>query len=488
MDIDLMQAGLGAAAVGVLALAGAAWWRRREATPLAAAAQTPGTPADTDPLAGAMPRARFELVLQERVSAAEKKGEDCCVLHVGLDNLRFIHDAIGADAVAQAVSLVAARLRVLAGASTPIARVAAEEFALCLNASREAGEKLAARITQAFAVPVKVEGREFELGVSVGLAVAPEHGNNLRLLGKAVAATRAVQRSGGSAHATFDPRIEAQQTNELTVARDLREAIDRGRLELFYQPKIDARRLDVGAVEALLRWRHPAVGLVSPADFVPVAERQGLIEPLGHWVLDGVLKQAAVWRKLDLMFGVAVNVAGAQLRRDDFAAQLARSLKVHGVPPQALTCEIAEAVALEDTHATRQALAQLHKLGVRIAIGGFWGRPAGLNALHALPAHEIKLNRGLVAALSSGQPGACHEVQRIVAAAHERGLRVVAEGIENEAQRDQAIRLGCDELQGHLFAKPMSARAVAIWSVNSSRNLAQTLRPSSFKETLPFVA
>ena len=179
----------------------------------------------------------------------------------------------------------------------------------------------------------------------------------------------------------------------------------KGQLELFFQPKIDARRLEVVSVEALLRWRHPTHGLVSPARFVPIAERQGLIDVLGQWVLEGALKQAASWRKAGLGFGVAVNIAGGQFRRDDFAASLARALKTHGLPADRLVCEIAEAVALEDTEATRLAFGRLHKLGVRIAIGGVSGHAAGLTALAQLPVHEVKIDRSLVAAAVRGAAG-----------------------------------------------------------------------------------
>jgi EAL domain-containing protein (putative c-di-GMP-specific phosphodiesterase class I) len=155
------------------------------------------------------------------------------------------------------------------------------------------------------------------------------------------------------------------------------------------------------------------------------------------------------------------------------------------VPPELLVCEVAETVALEDTEATRQAFARLHKLGVRIAIGGFSGHAAGLAALERLPVHELKLDHALVAALAVAGEGAA-AVAQVVAAAQPRGLRVVAEGVENEAQRDQAVRLGCDALQGYLFAKPMSARAVGIWSADAASNLAQALRPSQFKDTQPY--
>jgi diguanylate cyclase (GGDEF)-like protein len=489
MKTALAQGLVGAAVTASLGggIAALRSWRARQRNREAQRAAAQAAAADVDPATGLMSRGRFENVLQDILLNAEKQGADCCVLHVALDDFRLVLDD-GQQAFAdKLLATLAARLRALVGTSIPVARVAGDEFALCQITPREAGEALALRITQAMAAPLNVDGRDLEVLVSVGLAVAPDHGTGPRLLAKAIAATRSAQRSGGAAHAVFDPHIEAAHNSELSMARDLNEAVGKGQLELFYQPKIDARQLDVAAVEALLRWRHPAMGLVSPARFIPIAERQGLIDPLGQWVMETALKQAAAWRSVGAGFRVAVNVAGAQFRRDDFATTLARSLKAHGVPAALLDCEIPEVVALEDTEATRRAFARLQKVGVRIAIGDFTGHAAGLRALAELPVQEVKVARSLVAALAN-DGDARLAVERIVAAAHARGMRVVAEGIENEAQRDQAVRLGCDDLQGYLFAKPMSARAVAIWSADASRNLAQTLRPSQFKDTLPLDA
>lgn len=485
MEFGLAAAAFGAAAVvtGGAAFAVVRMRRRRGADGVRPPAG-PEAPSGIDPITGLMTRARFELALQDMLLQSEKRGEDCCVLHVLLDDVRLVVDDGGAELGEKVLGTVAARLRALVGTSTPVACLAGDEFALALIAPREAAEKLALRIVKAIPAPLNVDAREIELSASVGLAAAPEHGTGVRLLLRAAAASRAVQRSGGGAHAVFDPRIEAEHNSELTIARDLAEAVAKGQLELFFQPKIDARQLEVGAVEALLRWRHPAMGLVSPARFIPIAERHGLMDALGQWVVDGALKQAALWRGAGLRFQVAVNVSGVQFRRDDFTVRLARSLKAFGLPAAALVCEIAEPVALENTEATKRAFARLHKLGVRIAVGEFSGRPDALEALGGLPVHELKVARSLVAALPN-DGDARLVVKAIVDAAHAGRLRVVAEGIENEAQRDQAVHVGCDDLQGYLFARPMSARAVAIWAVDASRNLAQTLRPSQFKDTLP---
>ena len=484
MQFDLAQIAIGAAAaalVGVAAGGAKAWYARRRRGGAGTAVGTSAT--GVDPVTGLMGRDAFELALQERLRAAEKKVEECCVLQVGLDDFRLVQDDGGRESADKALAAVAARLRGIAGPSASLARIASHEFALCLALPREAGEAAARRITEALPAPLELNGTTLELSASVGIAVASEHGSGPRLLGRAGAAMRAAQRSGGGAHAVFDPQIEAEYQSELTLAQDLQAALAKRQFELFFQPRIDARRLEVSAVEALLRWRHPSMGLVSPARFMPIAERFGLDRQIGEWVLDDVLRRAAAWRAAGLSLRAVVNVSGAQLRRDEFAAGLARALKKHAAPADSLVCELAEVDALENTAATRQAFARLAKLDVRIAVGEFSGRPEGLSALQKLPVHELSIARHLVAALPSDDE-ARRTVERIVAAAHARGLRVGGVGIESEAHRDQVVRLGCDDLQGFLFAKPMSARGVAIWSVDASRNLGQTLKPSQFKETM----
>jgi diguanylate cyclase (GGDEF)-like protein len=482
MDFELVQQAAFAAAAALTCAASAVIWSRRRRRSAGRGAAATATSRELDPATGLMTRDRFELAMQEGLRMAEKKGTDSCVLHVVLDGVRRAVDDGGPAIASQVLAAVAARLRESCGKSTPMARLGKDEFTLWLDAPQQAGEKLATRIAQAFAAPVDVGGRPVELVVSVGLALAPEHDAGPRLISKAGAAAHAVQRSGGGAHAVFDPRIEAAHNEEMSMARELHGADAKRQLELFFQPMIDARKLEVTAVEALLRWRHPAMGLVSPARFIPVAERQGLMEGLGQWVLDGALKQAATWRSAGLRFRVAVNISGVQFRQDDFVAKLERRLKAHGLPAEALICEIAEAVMLEGTAANRRTLARLHKLGVQVSIGDFTGGLAGLSALATHSAHEVKLSHGLVAALPADAQ-ARYAVEQVVAASHQRGLRVVAEGVENEAQRDEAVRLGCDALQGYLFAKPMSARAVSIWSADAQLNLAQTFRPAQFVDT-----
>lgn len=486
MPLDLPPATLAALVGGALAAsAAAAWaWRSRRGAAPARATGTAAPDSGLDALTGLPIRVRFELMMQDGLTASERTGSDSCVLCIGVDGMRLVNERFGQPVGDRVLVGVAARLRELVGASTPLGRLGGDEFALWLNAPRDAGEKLALRLVQAFAAALQVDGRDIGVTLSVGLAVAPEHGGNLRLLAKAAAAMQSVKRNGGDSHALFDPRIEAAHGEEAAIARELQQAVVKRQLELFYQPRLDTATLQVSAVEALLRWRHPTLGLVSPARFIPIAERHGLIDSIGGWALDAALKQAGAWRAAGIKLRMAVNVSGRQFRQDDFATKLERALKAHGLPADAVVCEIAEDAAVENTEATRRAFDKLHKLGVGIAIDDFGASAAAIAALHDVPAQELKLDRALLASIAR-QPEARLAFASAVQAARALKLKLVAQGVESEPQRALAVQLGCDELQGYLFAKPMSARAVAIWAADAATTLAQTFKPSAFKDTQP---
>ena len=405
------------------------------------------------------------------------------VLCIGLDAFRLLQDTHGLAGVDPLLAAVAKRLRAVGASKRAIARVGSDEFALISRGSEEAGLELAEQVRTGLAEVFVIDGHELRLTVSVGVAtgVAAEAP---QLLSRAAAAMRTVMHAGGDDWAEFDPRMAADQRDQAELVRDLRQAIERKEFELFYQPKIDSRSLQVTAAEALLRWRHPRRGMVSPVVFIPLAERHGLICEIGNWVLDEALRQAAVWRKGGLRMRVAINVSGYQMRQDDFAARLERGLRSHGLQAERFTCEITESVAMEDTVVAHRAFARLGRLGVHVSIDDFGTGHSSLASLRRLPASELKIDRAFVADLAESAE-ARSIVQAIVQMAHSLRLRVVAEGVETEAQRDFLMAQGCEEMQGYLFAKPMSARALGLWAMDGPAALGQTFSSSLFKDTLP---
>ena len=329
-----------------------------------------------------------------------------------------------------------------------------------------------------------MEALTLQLSASVGIAICPDDGARQRLVAHAALAMRTVKHGGGNGHAHYDPAMGVNGHDQSDLLEDLRHAVARHELQLYYQPKVDARTLQVTAAEALLRWQHPRRGMVSPAVFIPLAERHGLIAPIGLWVIEEACRQAAQWREDGLRMRIAVNISGHQLRRDDLVDQIEASLLRHQIPPGRLTCEITESVAMEDTAVTREAFERLRRAGLHVSIDDFGTGHSSLAALRRLPAAELKIARAFVTDLASCEQ-ALSIVRAVVQMAHSLRLRVVAEGVETEQQRDELVRLGCDELQGYLFAKPMTASSLALWAEGDGPAAASMFRPSLFDPTAP---
>jgi diguanylate cyclase (GGDEF)-like protein len=481
----------GAAAGGALAWA---WWRWRsqgaaapditefdaeESTaPPAPAARDP-----RDPLTGLQTRASFEDVLDFACEQARAPGGSFALLYVGLDGMRSVNDLqghAGGDAV-----LAATGQRLLALTSEDAcARIASDEFVVLVAGESQAARRAARRVVDALSQPLRVGAQDLKLTASVGVALYPEHGTRPQLMQRAAIAMRSVKLAGGGSWAEYHLKMTENVREKLELARELQRAIQDRQLELVYQPKVDARSQQITAAEALLRWNHPVKGVVSPDVFIPVAERHGLIGAIGDWVLDEAIRQAAQWRDKGLRMRVAINVSGYQMRQDDFVERLARGLAHHGLRAERFTCEITETLAMEDTAVTQRAFARLGEIGAHVSIDDFGTGHSSLAALRRLPAAELKIDSAFVTDLATSAD-ARTIVQAIVQMAHTLELRVVAEGVETGEQRDQLVALGCDELQGFFFAKPMSAAELELWAIYDEGPVDMQFRDSLFCETAP---
>lgn len=421
-----------------------------------------------DALTGLPTRADFDLALEASARRCDRGDMPVALLLIGLDGLRQVNEGYGHQ-VGDALLVEAARRLqgppASAMGASGLARLGGDEFALIVPAAQATA--LADALRQLLHRPYRVAGVELQLTASVGVAVYPEHGARTRLLGHAALAMRSVKLVGGGSHAVFHSSMGADQRDQAELVQDLRLAIEKRQLQLYYQPKVDARSLQITGAEALLRWQHPARGMVGPAVFVPLAERHGLIVSIGRWVVEEATRQAAAWRDTGLRMRVAVNVSGLQLRQPELVPHLLAHLRRHDIPPSRFTCEITESVAIEDSTQARQAFQRLREAGLHVSIDDFGTGHSSLATLRQLPAAEIKIDRAFVsdldAPLEVSEP-ALHIVQTVVRLARSLGQRVVAEGVETEAQRDALVALGVDELQGYLFAKPMTAASLALWA------------------------
>jgi diguanylate cyclase (GGDEF)-like protein len=472
-----------AALVALAAGAGVfAWARRGSRRPAARSAAAQTTEPALDTLTGLPGRSGFDEELREAVHCAEDAGQELTVVYVGIDGFELLNATYGRDAGDGILCAAAQRIGQWRESGLPFARLGGTEFVLALGGGLERARDVVASMLRQMAQPMDVGGRPIRLSCSVGLASYPRHGARPMLVGHAGMAMRAAREGGGGSYAEYEPQMGEDQRDQAELARDLRSAIDHGQLMLYYQPKVDARSLQITGAEALLRWQHPSRGIVSPDVFVPIAERHGLISSIGNWVLEEATRQAGEWRERGLRMRVAVNVSGFQMRQDDFTERLAGLLHRHRLRPERFTCEITETVAMEDTQITQSTFARLGRLGVHVSIDDFGTGHSSLALLRRLPAAELKIDRAFVTDLGRSAD-ALAVAKAVVQLAHTLDLRVVAEGVETELQRDHLLALGCDELQGFLFAKPMPAKSLELWATNESDAPHPSFRASLFSET-----
>jgi diguanylate cyclase len=435
-----------------------------------------------DSLTGLLTRAEIENVINKAVKACDRSKRKLSLLVVGLDNFRSLNEGYGMRVGDNVLAQVATRLSACVANRPVAARLAGDEFLLLIEGGFERATKASERVLSSVQQPLRVDGHELTLTASVGIAVYPEHGSRPKLMPNAALAMRSVKLGGGGAYAAFDSTMAVDMREQAELLQDLRGAVDRAQLKLYYQPKIDARSLQITGAEALLRWQHPQRGMVSPALFIPLAEKHGLIRRIGGWVIEEACRQAAEWRAQGLRMRVAVNLSGHQMRQDDLVDLIQNSIRLHDIRPERLTVEITESVAMEDTAHTRAAFERLRRAGLHVSIDDFGTGHSSLASLRKLPAAELKIDRAFVTDLATSAE-ARSIAQAIVQMAHTLELRVVAEGVENETQRDLLVAMGCDELQGYLFAKPMSPKALALWAEDDDHSGHGAFRPSLFDPT-----
>jgi diguanylate cyclase len=420
-----------------------------------------------DALTGLPNRALFEDRLHHAVARVERSQARprgalrLGLLFIDLDGFKPVNDSYGHAAGDEVLRQVAGRLRPVLREADTLARLGGDEFVLLIDDVTGVPDAVATaeRILRLLGQPFVAAGRQVSISGSIGVVVFPDHASTANLLSAADAAMYAAKRAGGATYAVFEPRMHAAASEQLELLQDLRGAVAAGQLRLHYQPKIDSRSGQVRSVEALLRWQHPRRGLVSPAQFVPLAERFGLIATIGAWVVDEACRQVAQWCAEGRRLRVSINLSPYQLRQPDIAERIGAAIARNGLAPDQLVCEITESAAMEDTQTTLRVLEGLGALGVKLSIDDFGTGYSSLSKLRRMRAHELKIDREFVADVAS-DADARAVVDAIVRLGHALGLRIVAEGVETPAQRDALVALGCDELQGFYFARPLPPEAL----------------------------
>ena len=410
-----------------------------------------------DGLTGLPNRALFLDRLEHALARAARGGSDVAVLFLDLDRFKAINDSLGHAAGDELLCTVASRIASCMRAADTAARLGGDEFAVLLEdvVSRREALRVAERIIEALSEPVVLAEREMTVGTSIGIAIGRAGAEDL--LRQADVAMYRAKAQGKGSYALFEEGMQAEVVERRELESDLGGALERGELELFFQPILTLASGELAGHEALLRWNHPERGLLGPASFVPVAEETGLIAPIGSFVLRAACRQAAEWLAAGHgLLAMHVNLSGRQLESPRLVDELSAILRETGLPAGRLVLEIAETVLMHDTETTIERLRALRALGVRLAVDDFGTGHSSLRFLNRFPLDVLKMAKPFVDGLEAHTEDPALARAIVDLGAH-LGLTIVAEGIEQSAQLAQLRRLGCPLGQGYWFARPMPA-------------------------------
>ncbi|WP_298883353.1 PAS-domain containing protein [uncultured Bradyrhizobium sp.] len=416
-------------------------------------------------------RTLFREKMGEGLNQVAIAGGAMAVLCFDLDNFKTVNDRLGHAAGDRLLRWVAARLKENVGEHDTVARLGGDEFAVLQRGPQpQSAEQLARRLVEIIGHPPPLESQSIHVGVSVGIAIAPDHGLDADELMKcADLALYQAKAKGRGAYQLFEPRMEEEARSRHALEHDLRGALEGNQFHLVFQPQVRLDTTELTGFEALLRWKHPTRGFVSPAEFIPIAEENGLIVPIGEWVLRTACASAASWPDVT----VAVNLSPVQFHSRGLVAMVTSALAEAGLPPQRLELEVTETALLDDSEATIEMLHQLRALGVRVSLDDFGVGYSSLSYLRKFPFDRIKIDRSFVGTLGES-PESIAIVRTIASLGSVLGVETTAEGVETVEQLDFVRECGCTAVQGYYFGKPCPAAEVGltIETLNAVRRVA----------------
>ena len=423
--------------------------------------------AQHDALTGLPNRLLFNDRLQQAMTRCRRSGSVMAMLLLDLDNFKQVNDALGHPIGDRVLQQTGERLRAALRASDTVARIGGDEFALILQELPVAGAAttIADKLVSQLGQPFELDGHVWRLRASLGIALFPRDGASAEQLMQNAdrAMYRAKAAGGGFALAAGEIRHGGQRHG---LEHDLGRAIERGQLTLEYQPQVDLPSARVSGIEALLRWRHPEHGAIAPESLIRLAETSGQIGAIGEWALREACAAATRWPPGLPPVRIAVNLAASQLVSDDFVALVRRTLDATGLPAERLELELTETSMLNEIDRVTTTLAALREMGVSVALDDFGTGYASLSHLRQFPLDALKIDRSFVAALAPApEAAAAAIVQSLIELGHRLGMRVIAEGVEDQAQLATLRRLGCDAVQGHAVGHPLTTAEIGRWLV-----------------------
>ena len=417
-----------------------------------------------DPLTGLPNRAQLANRISKAIELAGRNQWGMTVALLDLDNFKLVNDSLGHNAGDELLRVSAERIARCLGADDVALRLGGDEFVIVLqdrSGDSAAIERVLQKLRASICEPVSLDGIECRVTASVGAASYPEDGSSAEaLLANADAAMYAAKELGRDNLQRYSHDAHSKNAGDLLFVEEMRQAIARSEFHLLYQPQVDIQTGEIRAVEALIRWNHPTRGLVPPMEFIPTAEKTGLIVAIGDWVLHAACRQNKQWQDAGLPpIGVSVNVSARQFREKNLVNRVKNALRESGLDPQYLELELTESLIMEDPEASLERMSELRLLGIRFAIDDFGTGYSNLSALRNFPVGCLKIDRSFVGRLPS------NETDKVIAAAvislgQGLNMKVIAEGVETEQQLEFLSEQRCDEFQGYLFSKPVSPDAV----------------------------
>ncbi|WP_306607130.1 EAL domain-containing protein [Azonexus sp.] len=410
-----------------------------------------------DALTGLPNRLLLEDRIEQGMLMSRRAGRQMAIIFIDLDRFKNINDTLGHEVGDNLLIQAAERGRAVLRDTDTLCRLGGDEFVAVLPQLENCQDAahICRKMLAALCQPYLLAGHELTVSGSAGIALYPDDGESVsELLRKADAAMYRAKEDGRNTFWYFSAEINTATLGELLLENDLFGALERDELLMYYQPKVDAQHGKIVAAEALMRWRHRERGLISPTQFIPMAEENGLINAFGEWAIRKVCAQQRAWLDAGLLVvPVAVNISAHQFAQQDLPNMLAHVLAEYGLPPQLIELELTESLLMRNSTLAASVLQTLHKMHIQVAIDDFGTGYSSLSYLHQFPVQQLKIDRSFVSLIDE-QGESVRLASAIIAMAHELGLTVIAEGVENEAQRRYLAEHGCDEFQGYLFGRP----------------------------------
>jgi diguanylate cyclase (GGDEF)-like protein len=420
-----------------------------------------------DPLTDLANRSRFSGELENAIAQAAQGKGGLAILMMDLDRFKYVNDTLGHSVGDHVLREVSARLQRTVTQAECIARLGGDEFAILVKHAVRPGSgtdfsDTARAIIAALEDPILYEGQPLDVGTSIGIAHYPDHGRDAQTLVRNADIAMYAAKRNKTGFASYDAHYDTSQQEHLSLLGELRRAVERNELRLYYQPKVSLHTANVSAVEALIRWEHPTRGMVPPDQFIPFAEQTGYIKLLTRWVLREAVRQCGEWLRQDLRLQVSVNISARDLMNRDLPDQVSALLAEHQVPAALLCLEITESGFMDDPAHAQKVLDRLFDLGVKLSIDDYGTGYSSLSYIMRLPVQELKIDRSFISRMAADE-----EISTIVRSTidlgHNLGLKVVAEGVEDQSAWNILRSLGCDDAQGYFMSRPLSPEMLMAW-------------------------